>query len=111
MKFSRSGILVRHRRTHTGEKPYMCSFCGKAFAQSNDLTSHLRIHTGEKPFICDVCGQPFRQSSALKTHKKTHAERPPILDTKPFLNMFNSPILGNLEIRNNIYQPNDFIAD
>lgn len=88
----------------------MCSFCGKAFAQSNDLTSHLRIHTGEKPFICDVCGQPFRQSSALKTHKKTHAERSPIIDTKPFLSMFNPPILGSLEIRNNIYQPNDFIS-
>ena len=70
--FTQAGNLEKHKRIHTGHKPFVCDVCSKAFVQTNDLKRHKRIHTGYKPFVCEVCGKTFTQIGNFKKHMLIH---------------------------------------
>lgn len=54
----------------SGERPYKCTLCNRAFNQKGALRIHMSKHTGDKPFICDFCPHTFAQKGNLRAHIK-----------------------------------------
>uniref|UniRef100_A0A1B0CTR0 Putative c2h2-type zn-finger protein n=1 Tax=Lutzomyia longipalpis TaxID=7200 RepID=A0A1B0CTR0_LUTLO len=66
-------VLEAHRVIHTGEKPFKCTQCDKAFPLLASLKVHMRNkHPNSRLFVCDICGMNFGDSGKLMRHKTTH---------------------------------------
>ena len=52
---------------------YVCEYCSRHCAKPSVLLKHIRSHTGERPYPCVTCGFSFKTKSNLYKHKKSHA--------------------------------------
>ncbi|XP_048002578.1 zinc finger protein ZFP2-like [Leguminivora glycinivorella] len=97
--FTCLSVLKTHQLDHTGDRPFKCSQCPKAylyawqlrnhsdcvhrrirkwrcsecpktFLHQSSVYVHKLIHTGKRTHMCSYCGKAFLQSGSLYTHVK-----------------------------------------
>ncbi|KAF9821931.1 hypothetical protein IEO21_00361 [Rhodonia placenta] len=85
--YTKLSRLAEHERSHTGDRPFICSSCSKTYFRESHLQAHARSHLPDsaKPFVCGEpnCGKRFWTTQHLHVHEGTHKGEKPFQCSEP----------------------------
>ncbi|XP_069073084.1 zinc finger protein ZFPM1 [Pleurodeles waltl] len=67
-------VEEKPKETYTYER--VCPFpqCKKSCPSASSLEIHMRSHSGERPFVCSICHSAFTTKANCERHLKVHAD-------------------------------------
>lgn len=71
--FRRTHDLTMHGLTHSGIKPFECTFCSERFNNKSNVRRHIkRYHTqpGRTKYVCAICNEEFCRQRVLNEHMR-----------------------------------------
>lgn len=57
------------------ELRFACPHCPKRFSRQEHLVRHEKTHTGERAFVCQYCHQRFSRRDNVLVHERSHEQR------------------------------------
>ena len=66
------GCLPRVMTQAAAPRKYPCATCSRSYVKAEHLVRHQRTHTGEKPFPCPSCHREFSRQDSLARHQRRH---------------------------------------
>lgn len=55
---------------------YKCDICGRVCPSKHKLKRHLSTHSKERPFPCSICGRSFKWTEYLQKHMRQQHSMP-----------------------------------
>ncbi|KAJ8952716.1 hypothetical protein NQ318_021034, partial [Aromia moschata] len=100
-EFARNTNLAEHRRDHSQEIPFICSYCGLSFKKSAPYRYHLNLHKvsnsekGSEDLICKICRKVFGSKASFINHQAVHDNEKAFLCDMCGKNFRKKQTLGN----------------
>lgn len=71
-----------------GDRPHLCSECGRGFKTATHLKQHIRcVHTKDRPHKCEHCEKCFARTSDLNRHIRSVHQRSKYIKNAVFVTL------------------------
>ncbi|XP_005084168.1 zinc finger protein 784 [Mesocricetus auratus] len=74
--FHEHGHLAEVEGFGQGGDPSRCHVCGHSCSGPASLRTHYSLHTGERPYRCPLCPRAFKALAPLLRHQRRHGVEP-----------------------------------
>ena len=72
--FKLKHTLTAHLRTHE-DGNFICTICEKTFVSKQNFEVHFRKHSGDNPYQCSFCDRAFHRNDYLQRHIRSKHEK------------------------------------